>query len=81
MEIIGEGIYYWRQLITRNSVTMTTKPFKEVEKRFETEYEKLRLLNGDDEFARSSIMEERISVLHQLFRYRSKIINTIRGEE
>ena len=60
---------------------MTTKPFKEVEKRFETEYEKLRLLNGDDEFARSSIMEERISVLHQLFRYRSKIINTIRGEE
>jgi len=60
---------------------MTTKPFKEVEKNFETEYEKLKMLNGDDESARTSIMEARISILHQLFRYRSKIINHIRGDE
>ncbi len=62
----------------RNSITMIINQIRQSEERLETEYEKLTLLNADDELRRDAVMEDRISVLHQLFKFRNDVIDRLK---
>ncbi|MEM9824804.1 MAG: hypothetical protein AAF985_27205 [Bacteroidota bacterium] len=57
---------------------MIINQIKQSEERLETEYEKLRLLNADDTVLRDKVMNQRITVLHQLFQFRNEVIDTFK---
>lgn len=61
-----------------DSITVIINQIRQSEQRLESEYEKLKLLNADDELRREHIMEHRISVLHQLFKFRNEVIDGIK---
>jgi hypothetical protein len=62
----------------RNSITMIINQIKQSEKGLETEYEKLKMLIADDAVLRDELMNQRISVLHQLFKFRNEVIDTLK---
>ena len=57
---------------------MIINQIKQSEQRLETEYEKLRMLNADDELRRDAIIDHRIFVLHQLFQFRNNVIDSLK---
>ena len=61
-----------------DSITMIINQIRQSEERLESEYEKLTLLNADDELRRDAVMENRINVLHQLFRFRNDVIDHLK---